>query len=115
MRKELKDRKKKKGTNLMEEGMKYDEGKQGWYAMPLELLKPLAEVFTQGEKKYQTFNCLNDFREPERRFYDAIMRHLEACQLDPLAKDEETGCYHIAQVAWNALLRLHHCSKNNIK
>ena len=93
----------------MDKGIKHDEGKQEWYAMPLVLLKPLADVFTAGEKKYETFNCLNPFDEPERRFYNSLMRHLEAAQVDPLAEDEETGCYHLAQVAFSALLRLHNC------
>jgi len=92
-------------------GIKLDEGKQGWYAMPLEVLEPLADVFNAGEKKYETFNCLLPFDQPERRFYDAAMRHLAACQVDPLAKDEETGCYHLAQVAFSVLLRLHNCRK----
>lgn len=89
------------------QGLKKDEGKQEWYALPLVILKPLAEVFRAGEKKYATFNCLEPFADSDRRFYNAIMRHLEACQLDPLAKDEETGAYHAAQVAFNTLLRLH--------
>ena len=88
-------------------GIKLDEGKQSWYAMPLVVLKPLADVFNAGEKKYETFNCLKPFVDPDRRFYNAAMRHLEACQLDPLAKDEETGCYHAAQAAFNLLLRVH--------
>jgi len=93
---------------MSEVGKKFDEGKQGYYPMPLVLLKPLADVFLAGEKKgYGTFNCLNPFENPDRRFYDAIMRHLESCQLDPLAKDEETNVYHCAQIAFNALLRLH--------
>jgi hypothetical protein len=87
-------------------GLKYDDGKQKWYAMPLELLEPLAEVFTAGEQKYDTFNCLEPFENSDRRFYDSLMRHLESCQIDPLAIDEETGCYHQAQVAFSALLRL---------
>lgn len=95
----------------MSEGLKHDNGKQPWYAMPLEVLEPLADVFAAGEKKYATFNCLQPFREPDRRFYDGLMRHLEACQLDPLAKDEETGCYHAAQVAFNTLMRLYHAKK----
>jgi hypothetical protein len=91
----------------MSEGLKHDTGKQGWYPMPLVILKPLADVFIAGEKKYEIFNCLLPFKDSDRRFYDAIMRHLEACQIDPLAIDEETGCYHSAQIAFNCLLRLH--------
>jgi hypothetical protein len=89
------------------EGLKRDENKQHWYALPLVILKPLADVFRAGEKKYATFNCLQPFADSDRRFFNATMRHLEACQLDPLSKDEETGCYHAAQVAFNTLLRLH--------
>lgn len=104
-----------KKVNLSVEGLKYDTGKQQWYAMPLEILKPLSDVFSAGEKKYATFNCLNPFQKPERRFWDAALRHLEACQIDPLAKDEETGCYHAAQVAFNILMRLYHCTHKEEK
>jgi hypothetical protein len=93
-------------------GQKKDEGKQGWYPMPLAVLKPLADTFLAGEKKgYGTFNCLQPFNDPDRRFWDATMRHLTACQIDPLAKDEETGCYHAAQAAFSILMRLYHCKK----
>lgn len=87
-------------------GLKYDQGKQQWYAMPLELLQPLADVFAAGEKKYSTFNCLHPFDDADRRFWDATIRHLTLCQLDPLARDEETGCYHAAQACFNLLLRI---------
>jgi hypothetical protein len=91
------------------EGIKEDSGKQGWYPMPLVILKPLADTFLAGEAKgYPTYNCLNPFKNSDRRFWDAAMRHMEACQLDPLAKDEETGCYHAAQVAFSILMRLYH-------
>jgi hypothetical protein len=93
-------------TDVGEVGLKFDQGKQQWYGLPLEILKPLADVCTAGEKKYKTFNLLNPFEDSNRRFYDSLMRHLEACQIDPLAIDEETGCYHQAQVAFSALLRL---------
>jgi hypothetical protein len=76
--------------------------------MPLVVLKPLADTFVAGELKYDTFNCLLPFEKPSRRFFDAAMRHMEACQLDPQAIDEETGCYHAAQVAFNILMRLYH-------
>jgi len=91
-----------------EEGLKFDAGKQPWYAMPLEILEPLADVYAAGEKKYETFNCLKPFKSSSRRFFDGMMRHNRASQLDPLAKDPETGCYHLAQIAFNALMRLHH-------
>lgn len=96
-------------------GLKYDQGKQPWYAMPLEILEPLADLFAAGEKKYGTFNCLNPFDDPDRRFWDATMRHLVACQHSPLAKDPETGCYHAAAVAFSILMRLHHCRHEDME
>ena len=94
-------------VNSNQSGSKLDTGKQGWYPMPLVILHPLADAFLAGEKKYSTFNCLNPFTDSDRRFWDATMRHLEACQLDPLAKDSETDCYHAAQVAFSILMRLY--------
>ena len=90
-------------------GMKKDEGKQKWHALPLVILEPLADVMEAGAKKYAKFNCLQPFDDPDERFYDGMMRHVEICQLDPLAIDEETGCYHAAQIAFNTLMRLYHC------
>jgi len=93
------------------EGVKHDSGKQQWFAMPLEVLVHLADVFAAGEEKYETFGCMNPFLDGDRRFYNATMRHLAECQIDPLAKDEETGCYHGAQAAWNLLMRTYHAHK----
>ena len=95
-----------------EKGKKWDSGKMDWHALPLTILIPLVEVFEAGIRKgYGRHNCLNPFDNPDERFFSATMRHLEACQLDPLAKDLETGCYHAAQVAFSILMRLHHCRK----
>lgn len=98
-------------TDKATEGLKYDKGKQHWYAMPLSVLKPLASVFAAGEKKYATFNCLKPFENSDRRFWDATMRHLEEFQMDPHAIDPETGCYHGAEAAFNILMRIHHHTK----
>jgi hypothetical protein len=93
-------------------GQKLDSGKQGWYALPLEVLEPLADVFTFGEEKYSAFNCLQPFEQSDRRFYNATMRHLKGSQLDPLAVNHEDGnVYHLAQVAFSVLMRLHHAIK----
>ena len=101
----------------MSKGLKHDTGKQPWYAMPLEVLEPLADVFRAGEQKYETFNCLIPFDDPSRRFYDGMMRHIAASQIDPLAIDQELKdnhgvlVHHLAQVAFNALMRLHHARR----
>jgi hypothetical protein len=94
--------------NAGKKGLKFDQNKQPWYAMPLSVLKPLASVFAAGEKKYATFNCLQPFDDSDRRFWDATMRHLEEFQINPHAIDPETGCYHGAQAVFNILMRIHH-------
>jgi len=102
------------GKLAKEKGLKFDEGKQPWFALPLVVLRPLADVFAAGEKKYNTFNCMNPFDEPERRFWDATMRHLEACQIDPLARDPETGAYHAAAACFGLLMRIYHCENKAV-
>lgn len=94
-------------------GLKLDQGKRQWYAMPLNIIALLADVFAAGERKYAVFNCLNPFDDGDRRFWDATMRHMEASQLDPLAIDPETGCYHGIQAAWNLIMRVYHAEKKS--
>ena len=89
------------------EGMKHDEGKQKWPAMPLVVLEPLADVFAAGVEKYKKFNCLKPFTNADERFWNSTMRHLVACQIDPLAIDQETGCYHAAQACFGMLMRIY--------
>jgi hypothetical protein len=87
-------------------GPKFDQGKQQWYAMPLVHLHPLADAFTAGETKYSLFSNLYPFEESNRRFWNATMRHLEECQVNPLAIDPDTGCYHAAAACFSILMRL---------
>jgi len=95
-------------------GQKFDGEKQKWHALPLVLLEPLADLMEAGARKYEKFNCLEDFANPDERFWNANMRHAEQCQLDPLAIDEETGCYHEACRAFSSLMRLYHCKKQQV-
>lgn len=92
-------------------GKKDDAGKQRWYAMPLCVLKDLADAFNHGQKIYGLFNCLKEFENPKEQFWNALMRHLEECQVDPMSKDKESGCYNAACVAFNALMYLYHCKR----
>ncbi len=94
------------------EGVKHDQGKLDWSTIPLEILEPLVQVFEAGAKKYGYMNCLKAFENGDRRFFAAAMRHTVDSQEDVLAKDDDTGCYHAAQAAWNHLLRLHHARRN---
>lgn len=87
-------------------GMKNDTGKQKWHALPLVILEPLADVMEAGARKYEKFNCLQPFDNADERFWNSTMRHLVACQFDPLAIDPETGCYHAAQACFGMLMRI---------
>ena len=90
-------------------GLKHDEGKRRWHSLPLEILEPLADLMEAGREKYGQFNCLEDFDNPDERFWNANMRHARACQRNPLAIDPETGCYHEAARAFSSLMRIYHC------
>jgi len=93
-------------------GLKFDKNKQQWYRMPLVVLKPLADVYCIAGMKYPPFNCLQPFEDGDRRLYDAMMRHAEASQIDPLAiNHDDGGVYHLAQVAFSALTRLYNALK----
>lgn len=92
-------------------GAKFDQGKIDWSVLPLEVIEPLVQVFMAGELKYGFMNCMKHFENGERRFFAAAMRHKVACQHDPLARDEETGCYHGYQDAWNMIMRTYHAAK----
>lgn len=88
-------------SGAKQQGTQYGGGKLDWSVIPLEILEPLVKVFMAGEKKYGCLNCLKEFQDGDRRFFADGMRHKVESQFNPLAIDEETGCYHSAQDAWN--------------
>ena len=95
-------------------GSKHDEGKRRWHSLPLEILEPLADLMEAGREKYGQFNCLEEFDDPDERFWNANMRHARACQRNPLAIDPETGCYHEAARAFSSLMRIYHCRREQV-
>lgn len=90
---------------MQKEGKKNDEkdDKTRWELMPLDCLEDIARVYTEGAKKYgeNTWQYLDNGYE---RYKGALLRHLYAAEHDEF--DEETGCRHLAQVAWNAIALL---------
>jgi len=97
----------------MMEGRKDDQGKLSWYDLPLEMVELLVPVATAGRKKYGLHSALKPFENNNERWYNADMRHAVPSQIDPLAIDEEDGCYHLAKRAYNDLARLYHAIKDN--
>lgn len=90
---------------MQKEGKKNDkkDDKTRWELMPLDCLEDIARVYTEGAKKYgeNTWQYLDNGYE---RYKGALLRHLYAAEHDEF--DEETGCRHLAQVAWNAIALL---------
>jgi len=88
-------------------GIHFGANKQRWHSLPLKMLIPLADAYCIGGAKYPPFNCLLPFPNGDTELWDKMMRHLEQCQINPLAKDPEDNCYHLAKAAWACLTRLH--------
>lgn len=88
-------------------GKRFNSGKLRWRNLPPFLVKPMIEVGQFGEKKYGTYNFLKGL--PTLDTLDSLQRHLDAV-LDPEQSDydEESGCHHLAHIAWNSIVALHH-------
>ena len=99
----------------MKNGTKFDQGKKDWSLVDLKFIEPLIDVFVCGEKNHGYENWKKEFDNCERRFFAAMMRHVEKSQKNPLAWNEKDQCYHLAQVAWNALFRLYHALEEEKK
>lgn len=90
-----------------EPGAKLDAGKNrvglvlGGFARALHAV---SAVGTYGAAKY-TDNGWIDVPDGERRYTDAMLRHLLREQVGE-ETDPDTGLHHAAHVAWNALARL---------
>lgn len=95
------------------EGKKNDrkDDKTRWELIPLDCLEDIARVYTEGAKKYGD-NTWQNLDNGYERYKGALLRHLYAAEHDGF--DEETGCRHLAQVAWNAIALLW-ISKNKDK
>lgn len=91
----------------MEESIKNDrkDGKLMWELLPLPTLEKVVEVYTRGAEKYGPNNWQH-LPDGYSRYKAAMLRHLveyeKGNEFDP-----ETGCHHLAQVAWNAIAMLH--------
>ena len=92
---------------MTQEGKKNDrlDDKPRWELLPLNLLEHVVNVYTAGAKKYGEGNWMN-LSDGFRRYKGAMMRHLVAYENGEI-RDPETGCYHLAQVVWNALAMLY--------
>ena len=81
------------------------DDKPMWELLPLQDIEDVVKVYTAGAKKYGP-DKWQDLPDGYKRYKAALFRHLVEYEkgnwLDP-----ETGCIHLAQVAWNAIAMLH--------
>lgn len=76
------------------EGRKFDTGKLRWSLLPAGTIKSILQVLEVGAKKYDVDNWKR-VPEAETRYYDAMMRHMEAW-FSGEKLDQEDGLPHLA-------------------
>ena len=98
--KEYKRSKKEEAQLGQKDAGRFDEGKVRHDLIPAWALEQIAEVYTYGCQKYDDNNWWkgmdwNKVQGPLERHYNKWKRgHI---------KDDESNCYHLAMVAWNAI------------
>lgn len=103
---EIEEYREKEVYREVELGKKNDsiDGKVRMDLLPLEMLTELAKVYQAGAEKYGVDNWRKFKLEDVSRLKGALLRHL--VESESKDKDDETGCYHLMQVAWNAITML---------
>lgn len=81
------------------------DGKLMWELLPLPLLEKIVEVYTAGARKYGP-NRWQTLDNGYQRYKAAMLRHLVEFEKGNVI-DPDTGCHHLAQVAWNAISMLY--------
>lgn len=92
----------------MEKGIKndYKDHKLRWDLLPLQEIEDIVRVYTAGADKYGDNNWQN-LDNGYQRYKAALLRHLLEYEKGNRT-DEDTGCLHLAQVAWNAIAMLYY-------
>lgn len=95
-----------------QDGKKNDrlDGKLRWELLPLPLMEEVVRVYTAGAGKYGPDNWQR-LDNGYERYEAALLRHLNEAQKGNMI-DADTGCLHVAQVAWNAIAMLHFVMKH---
>ena len=86
-------------------GLKYDDGKLQYGLIPPIATRSLAQVLTFGAAKYAP-NSWQTVQDGERRYLDALYRHLEAYRTGE-STDSESGLSHLAHAITNVAFLLH--------
>lgn len=78
----------------MEKGTKNDQDKLMYELLPAQTIQDLVRVLTFGAKKYSPDNW-KKVPHATRRYYAALMRHVEAWRMGE-EKDPESGLPHLS-------------------
>lgn len=89
-------------------GIKNDrlDGKLRWELLPLKEIEDIVRVYTAGAEKYGS-NQWQNLDDGYNRYKAALFRHLVEYEKGNEV-DKDTGCLHLAQVAWNAIAMLYY-------
>lgn len=82
----------------------FKDDKLRWDLLPMEEIEDIVRVYHAGAKKYGP-NRWQDLDNGFERYRAAMMRHLMEYMKGERI-DADTGAYHLAQVAWNAITML---------
>lgn len=81
-------------------GDRFNTGKIRYDLIPHSWVRCLAEVFTQGARKYAPNNWKKGLKYSDT--IASMKRHTAAIERGEWF-DPETGCHHCGHIAWNAL------------
>lgn len=86
-------------------GRKDDAGKPRWSLVPPGVFRTVVAVLEHGAREYGAWNWLH-VENPRQRYYDAIMRHLDAWWCDGEWLDRKSNLPHLAHVIASCLFLL---------
>lgn len=96
----VEEKKEQKIEKPAEVGLRFNEGKIRYDLLEPFAIEQVAKVFTMGAKKYAPFNWLKGM--PWSSMVASMKRHIAAFE-NGEDFDPESGLYHLAHAAWNAL------------
>lgn len=79
---------------------RFDEGKVRHDLVPAWAIEKLAEVYTYGAQKYDDNNWWKGMKWS--KVMGPLERHYNKWKRGRI-QDDESNCYHLAMVAWNAI------------
>lgn len=83
----------------------FKDDKLRWDLLPLEEIEDIVRVYHAGAKKYGP-NRWQGLDDGFNRYKAALLRHLLEYEKGERV-DPDTGCFHLAQIAWNAIALLY--------